>query len=94
MDRTIRHGAAAMAALFQSPVPWYDGGVCGGVAASVAHLLRKSAKRGRGAPARYTVIVRRAFGVAGAAMVDRGDPNNRCAAAAGGDRGDGMLAHE
>ncbi len=46
---TIRHGAAAIAALYQASVPY------------------------------HAVIVRRAFGVAGAALVDRGDPNVRVA---------------
>jgi acetyl-CoA carboxylase carboxyltransferase component len=46
---TIRHGAAAIAALYQASVPW------------------------------FSVIVRRAFGVAGAALVDRGDPDVRMA---------------
>jgi acetyl-CoA carboxylase carboxyltransferase component len=46
---TIRHGAAAIAALYQASVPW------------------------------FSMIVRRAFGVAGAALVDRGDPDVRMA---------------
>lgn len=46
---TIRHGAAAIAALYQASIPW------------------------------FTVVIRRAFGVAGAALVDRGDPDVRVA---------------
>lgn len=46
---TIRHGASAIAALYQATVPW------------------------------FTVIVRKAFGVGGAALVDRGDPDLRVA---------------
>lgn len=81
-----------MAALFQSPVPWYDDDILCEVAAGVSYVAQ-GCPWDSDTPPRYTVIVRRAFGVAGAAMVDRGDPNNRCVVSVRDGRGNGTLAH-